>query len=86
MPITFASVPAAVKSIDRPTRSGYSITTLPLITFHPERDILDTEAASFAAWQAEEDAVADQWSDDYADEMAGLALAETRIESGLLAW
>ena len=68
------------------TRSGASITAGAIVAYYPERDILDTEAASFAAWQAEEDADADQWSDEFADEMAGLAAAESQIEMGLMAW
>ena len=57
VPITLAPAYAEVKA-------AASITALPLIDFHPEWDILDTEAASFAGWRAEEDADADQWSDD----------------------
>lgn len=77
---TFAPAFAEVKAAP-------SVTAWPLVEFHPERDVLDTEAASFAAWLAEEeDAEYLAWLDAHADEMAGLALAESRLESGLLAW
>lgn len=76
---TFAPAYAEVKPAP-------SITAWPLVEFFPEVDILDTEAASFAAWQAECDADDDQWSDEYADETAGLAAAESQIEMGLMAW
>ena len=83
--LTLAPASIEVKS-DVLTKSGYSVTSWPLVEFFFERDIDATLDASWAAFLAEEDADADQWSDDYADEMAGMALAESRLESGLLAW